>query len=51
MVPGQEDMETGQPAVPDRVYSMANAFNVQTKVSPRGPIKVVAICKLGELSS
>ena len=35
MLPGQEDMETGQPAVPDRVYSMANAINVQTKVEPQ----------------
>ena len=26
---------TGQPAVPDRVYSMANAINVQTKVEPQ----------------
>ena len=32
MLSGQEDMETGQPAVQDRVYSMANAINVQTKV-------------------
>ena len=35
MVPGQEDMETGQTAVPDRVNSMANAINVQTKVEPQ----------------
>ena len=35
MVPGQEDMYRGQPAVPDRVYSMANAINVQTKVEPK----------------
>ena len=52
MLPGQEDMKTGQPAVLDRVYSMANAINVQTKVKPQeAPIKVVAICKLRELSS
>ena len=35
MLPGQEDIETGQPAVPDRVYAMANAINVQTKVEPK----------------
>ena len=35
MVPGQEDMKTGQTAVSDRVYSMANAINVQTKVEPQ----------------
>ena len=35
MVPGQEDMETGQTTVPDRVYSMAKAINMQPKVEPQ----------------